>query len=491
MFGRSKSTDDENVESPAVENDPSLEREKDPPRLRDALPVATRPNKLAMILAGGGIGITLLIIFFSMIDFSGPSSNQDPVVEPGRVQMPTTTRPQFLDQVQEDDEHRDGGLIGSPSGRVPPPVVRPDQMGLSGQGPQMPGAPPGDVVGADGRPYSEVSSGDPSVAYGQSTVEGGYQGGQQQQVDPRRQAFESALRASAVSSFSSRGGAAQGGSQESTSGPSRDMTFDEFAVREQASEREAMERVQALAASQGMNVDGTPIGSSPGNPNDRNERFRSNAARGQYRASVVSDVGNRGTQQSRTSRVAVQKIVRAGTIIPANLISAINSDIPGDIVAQVSRNVYDFEMRNVVIPQGSRLIGSYNSRVAVGQDRIVVAWTILQLPDGRSIELPDFPIADETGATGVRDRVDNHYRRVFGNAILMSLISAGFNSGESVPVDDRQMTPRQRAQAQAQAELNQVATQVLQRNLAIQPTIRIRSGFAFTVFLGQDLVLPD
>ena len=183
-------------------------------------------------------------------------------------------------------------------------------------------------------------------------------------------------------------------------------------------------------------------------------------------------------------------ILRAGTVMPGVLLTGINSDLPGDIVGQVSQNVYDSRsQRLLLVPKGSKLIGTYDNQVAAGQGRLLIAWTRLILPDGRSMVLPGLPLKDRQGQTGAADKVDHHHDRVFGRAILLSAISAGAQLSQP-----RQTgilaTPSagQLAAAALGQELSNVAIETLRRGMDVAPTITIRQGQPFLVFLNGDLV---
>lgn len=182
--------------------------------------------------------------------------------------------------------------------------------------------------------------------------------------------------------------------------------------------------------------------------------------------------------------------LRAGSVIPGNLITGINSDLPGEIVAQVGRDVYDSRTQRIVlVPRGSRLIGTYDNQVAAGQGRLLVAWTRLILPDGRSMRLPGLALKDPQGQTGAKDKVDNHWRRVFGNALLLSAISAGVQLSQ--PQQNTVLAPPSSGQVAAGAlgqELSNVALEILRRGMDVAPTITIRPGQPFHVFLNGDLV---
>lgn len=183
--------------------------------------------------------------------------------------------------------------------------------------------------------------------------------------------------------------------------------------------------------------------------------------------------------------------VQAGTLIPAVLLTGIDSDLPGEVLAQVSRDVYDSRtMRTLLLPKGSKLLGKYEDRVAVGQNRLLVAWSRVIFPDGRSVTLPGLETKDATGAGGLHDQVDRHARQVFGTATLLSLISAGVQLSQprgSVGPYGLYPSAEQVAAGAVGRELADVATQMLRRDIDIRPTIRIRQGMPFNVYLNADL----
>ncbi len=183
-------------------------------------------------------------------------------------------------------------------------------------------------------------------------------------------------------------------------------------------------------------------------------------------------------------------ILRTGTVMPGVLLTGINSDLPGEIVGQVSRNVYDSRSQQLLlVPKGSKLIGTYDNQVAAGQGRLLIAWTRLILPDGRSMVLPGLPLKDRQGQTGASDKVDHHHNRVFGRAILLSAISAGAQLSQ--PRQTGILAVPSAGQVAAGAlgqELSNVAIETIRRGMDVAPTITIRQGQPFLVFLNGDLV---
>ena len=185
--------------------------------------------------------------------------------------------------------------------------------------------------------------------------------------------------------------------------------------------------------------------------------------------------------------------LRAGTLIPALLITGITSDLPGDIVGQVSRDVYDSRSQRILlIPKGSRLIGTYDNQIGAGQGRLLVAWTRLLLPDGRSMQLPGLPLTDTEGNSGAKGKVDNHWWRVFGNALLLSALGAGLQlSQPSQATVFATPSPGQVASGAVGQELSTVAMEIVKRGVNAAPTITIPAGQAFNVMLNGDIVFDE
>lgn len=183
--------------------------------------------------------------------------------------------------------------------------------------------------------------------------------------------------------------------------------------------------------------------------------------------------------------------VPAGTLLPAVLLTTIDSDLPGDLLGQVTRDVYDAQLQRVLIPRGTKLLGSYHNQVAVGQRRLLVAWGKLLFPDGSSLDLPGLPGIGGAGQAGLGGSVDNHTARVFGKAFLLSLIAAGAQLSQPQQVG-LAVVPSQRQVAAAAVgqELSSVATEILRRDLSVPPTIHVPAGTVFEVFLRRDLTLP-
>jgi len=188
--------------------------------------------------------------------------------------------------------------------------------------------------------------------------------------------------------------------------------------------------------------------------------------------------------------------VKTGTVIPAVMVTGINSDLPGVMVAQVSQNVYDTGTgEHLLIPQGAKLYGMYDSRVVYGQERVLVAWNRVIFPDGSSVTLGAMPGADISGYAGLNDQVNNHYIRIFGSAFLMSIITGGVSySVDSVSNNSSNgnTTTFQDAMAAAlAAQMGSVTLKLLEKNLNIAPTLEIRPGYQFNVICTKDVAFTE
>jgi type IV secretion system protein VirB10 len=186
--------------------------------------------------------------------------------------------------------------------------------------------------------------------------------------------------------------------------------------------------------------------------------------------------------------------VKAGTIIPGVLLTGINSDLPGQLIAQVRESVFDTETgQHLLIPQGARLIGLYGHQTVYGQERVLITWKRVIFPNGTSLSLKDgMPGTDALGAAGFQDQVNHHLVRVFGSALLLSVISAGvqlsqipeFGQGFGGPTAGNVFG------AAVGQQLGQTSSELIRRGMNVSPTIEVRPGYAFNVMVTQDLVFP-
>jgi type IV secretory pathway VirB10-like protein len=193
------------------------------------------------------------------------------------------------------------------------------------------------------------------------------------------------------------------------------------------------------------------------------------------------------TSAFRPAPPAGRHLLLAQTIIPAALITAVSSDLPGPVSAQVTRNVYDsLTGRTVLIPQGSRLIGAYDSHVAFGQKRVLLAWDRVIFPDGRSLQLDRLVGADAAGRSGLNDKVDAHWGAMGKAALLSSVLGVGAALGSD---DESDITRALREGVQD--TVNQTGQQVVRKQLDVQPTLTLRAGLPLTILVTRDIVFDD
>jgi type IV secretion system protein TrbI len=194
-------------------------------------------------------------------------------------------------------------------------------------------------------------------------------------------------------------------------------------------------------------------------------------------------------ESTRTAPISRFEL-KAGWDIPAVLEQALNSDLPGEIKALVRENVYDTATgRHLLIPQGSRLVGSYDSRVSYGQNGLQVAWSRIIYPDASSINLEGMSGQDAKGYSGLRYDVDNHYKRLLGFGLMTSLFSASFQLSQSRRGGLLGYPSATEITGSAVGrELSQLGADVTRRNLNIQPTIKVPIGYRFNVRVNRDIL---
>lgn len=268
-----------------------------------------------------------------------------------------------------------------------------------------------------------------------------------------------------------------------------------IAAAEQARERAAQERDSArtsrlfLAGETGTtdNRSATAVGPAPSASILGADPAQPSAPTAtSSRRAFLGQRGNRSTERpERIMRLASPYVVQAGSVIPAALITGIRSDLPGQITAQVTQNVYDSPTgRILLIPQGSRLIGEYDSDVAAGQNRVLLAWDRLILPGGHSILLDRLPGADAAGMAGLEDQTNYHWGNMLKAALISTLLGAGT---ELISNGDSDLIRALRFGTQD--TISQTGRQVVQRQLNVPPTLTVRPGFSLRIIVTRDLVL--
>ncbi len=207
-----------------------------------------------------------------------------------------------------------------------------------------------------------------------------------------------------------------------------------------------------------------------------------NAAR---RAFLEGGAGKPNESPERVRGPSSPYILQSGSVIPAALITGIRSDLPGQVTAQVTQNVYDSPTgRILLIPQGARLVGDYDSEIAAGQERVLLAWDRLILPGGRSIQLDRQPGTDARGMAGLADRTDHHWGSMLRAALVSTLLGVGAELGSDG--DDAIVRALRDG---SQDTINQSGRRLVERQMNIPPTQTIRPGFALRVLVTRDLIL--
>jgi type IV secretion system protein VirB10 len=193
------------------------------------------------------------------------------------------------------------------------------------------------------------------------------------------------------------------------------------------------------------------------------------------------------TQRLQTPRSPYQ--LMAGSVIAAALITGLNSDLPGEVVAQVTEDVYDtVSGRFLLVPQGTRLIGKYNSHIAYGQERLLLIWTRLLMPNGSSIVLDNLPASDTQGYAGLEDGVDYHTWRLLKGAVLSSLlgISSELAANNGTQSNNRIIVGLRDS---VNNTANEAGQRIVSKDLAVQPTLTVRPGYPVRVLVNRDIVL--
>lgn len=208
------------------------------------------------------------------------------------------------------------------------------------------------------------------------------------------------------------------------------------------------------------------------------------AGQNRHTAFLNGPVDRQTVAPDRVAPPASPYILQAGAVIPAALITGIRSDLPGQITAQVTENVYDSPTGSLLlIPQGTRIIGQYDDGVTFGQRRVLLVWNRLILPGGRSIVLERLPGADASGYAGLEDGIDYHWWDLMKAAGLSTLLAVG---AELATSDEDRLIRAIRDGAQD--TVNQAGQQIVQRQLQVAPTLTIRPGFPVRIIVTRDLV---
>lgn len=227
--------------------------------------------------------------------------------------------------------------------------------------------------------------------------------------------------------------------------------------------------------------------SSPASNTSSNPVLTDDQNQQQHKLEFTRQRENSGTYNSHgLQNPASPYELLAGAVIPASLITGLNTDLPGEVIAQVTQNLFDSVSGTVLlVPIGSKIIGKADSVVAFGQSRALVVWQRIVMPNGTSIEIDNTPATDTEGYAGLEDEVDYHTWRLVKGIGLSTLLGVGAQLSVNNNNDDLLTALRESAQGSA----NQAGQQITQRNLNIQPTITVRPGWPLRLILSKDLVL--
>jgi type IV secretion system protein TrbI len=260
------------------------------------------------------------------------------------------------------------------------------------------------------------------------------------------------------------------------------------ALQQARQEREAARTSRLFLGDAGGGATNEPSVAAPlpgGPPSPTGELSSAPPPLGRGEASLARDTDRRTTSSDRLRPPTSPYVLQAGSTIPAALVTGLRSDLPGQVVAQVTEPVYDSPTgRHLLIPQGSRLIGQYDAEVGAGQERVLLVWNRLILPNGRSLVLEREPGADASGYAGLQDRVDNHWGRLFRAGLLSTLLGVGAELGNGGDSDIARAI-----RDGAQESIGDAGQEVVRRQLEIRPTLTIRPGHPVRVIVTRDLIL--
>ncbi|NMQ07949.1 TrbI/VirB10 family protein [Candidatus Accumulibacter phosphatis] len=434
-----------------------------------------RVNNLPVYLVGGVMTVFLAIMVLVAADRAAQQNkpNAGPKEKGGNTRL-------FASEIAGDQK----------DGIIPPAAAKPLQV------PELSAPATADGAVLIARPDNLDTPPKPPTLAGGGTPQSGSRDEELNRIRmAKMQQFEEAVKArTTVQMVAPRSaGSAPAAAGHAGAPGSREETLARLAALRQQSEAAVHDDPTAaykarLATLQGAGIGGAGAASPQLLPTAA-AGGRNNVA--QFGKDSSGEPGDRWKLDSRLEAPRSPFELRAGFVIPGTLISGINSGLPGQIMAQVAQDVYDTPTgKHLLIPQGSRLVGRYSSDVAYGQARVLVAWQRIVFPDGKAIDIGAMPGADGVGYAGFTDRVNNHYLRLFGSALLMSAVTAGItysqgqNQGNSVYGAPTASSAMSEALGQ---QLGQVTAQLIAKNMNIAPTLEIRPGYRFNVIVARDM----
>lgn len=421
------------------------------------------PNPVRLSKRAGIIGVVIVTIVFGLVGYGIATRRQRTAAaiersDPSKLTAASDAGKAIAAEVP--------ARVISGAGPVPAPPVEL----------QIPERPAGPSMNSGGgsavRPY-------PPPVPGPAPV---------REPSPEEKALAAAYRQEleAFAAPTSTGGGVSGFARMGSSGlPSRDGDIEQIRSLLQAMQGPTGQRgsVDLRSETKGL---AAGLASDPGN-----EGYSEQNMQEQKRSFLAGTRKNQDGMQAASRQRPLSKYeIKAGWDIPAVLEQALNSDLPGEIRALVRENVYDTASGNyLLIPQGSRLVGLYDSKIAYAQDAVTVVWKRVVFPDGSSIDLEGMTGQDAQGRAGLRQDVDNHYRRLVGFAVLTSGFSAAFRLSQSSRGSVfGYPSAAETAGGAVGSELSRLGADVTRRNLNVQPTIKVPVGFRFNVRVNRDLL---
>nr|BCT99962.1 TrbI protein [uncultured bacterium] len=429
-----------------------------------------RVNNVPMYILAGALGLFLLVMMLVAAD---RAAKQNAPAQGAAEQAGNTSM--FAKEIVGD---KDGGIVEPATMLKPPemPTTSPDSPPVLVARPDNLNAPPPPPGGGPGQPVNDDEADRIRMA--------------------KLQMFQEAVKAkTGVRVDAPR---SSGSSGSSATPQTRDEMLSRLAAVRQQIEAQrttdptaAYQQRLAQIRSTGMVPPGASGAGGMGGGAPQLMQTAGNSQGKNYGQFAASGEGDRWRLESQPEAPRSPFELRAGFVVPATLISGVNSDLPGQIMAQVAQNVYDTPTgKHLLIPQGSRLVGSYSSDVAYGQSRVLVAWQRIVFPDGKAMDIGTMPGADSAGYAGFNDKVNNHYMRIFGSAFLMSGVVAGVSMSQDRGNSNNQGNQQRASDALSEAlgqVLGNTIAQIVSKNLNIAPTLEIRPGYRFNVIVTKDM----
>ncbi len=438
-----------------------------------------RVNNLPVYIVGGLIGVFLIIMVLVAMD---RAANQNRPAEQQQAKAGTTTM--FAKELAGD---RKDGIIQAQA--ATPPAV-PD-LAAAGQPGSVPIIRPASLDLPPAPPTSQAYAGQGQGAAPRSPREEEAARIRMMKLQQLDEAVKARTGIQVVAPRSSGSPPASGAAPGSAPASNAEVLARLAAVRQQidaatqddptAAYQARLQQLQQLQAAGSGATGAAGGGATP-------QLVNASAGSDAMTRFAGTGQGDRWRLESKPEAPRTPYELRAGFVVPALLISGINSELPGTIMAQVSQDVYDTPTGKwKLIPQGSRLVGTYASEVAYGQSRVLIAWQRIVFPDGKAMDIGSMPGADSAGYAGFKDQVNNHYFRVFGSAFLMSAVTAGIakSQPESTPYGSPSFSSAL-SQSVGQ-QLGMVTAQLIAKNLNISPTLEIRPGYRFNVIVTKDM----